>query len=119
MAKVDIFATDNKYNIIYADPPWSYNDKMHGHSFSLEHEYQTMPLQWIKELPIKNICEKDCILFCGRFLRNFPKQYRQWKVGDSNLKQLLSVGLNIQKTESQFPTLENGRWEMLNCVCLV
>ena len=34
---VDIFNTDKKYNIVYADPPWSYNDKMHGHSFSLEH----------------------------------------------------------------------------------
>ena len=22
--KVDIFNTDKKYNIIYADPPWSY-----------------------------------------------------------------------------------------------
>lgn len=39
---VDIYNTDKKYNIIYADPPWSYNDKMHGHSFSLEHEYQTV-----------------------------------------------------------------------------
>lgn len=25
---VDIFNTDKKYNIIYADPPWKYNDKM-------------------------------------------------------------------------------------------
>ncbi len=24
--KVDIFNTTNKYSIIYADPPWSYND---------------------------------------------------------------------------------------------
>ena len=116
--RVDIFNTDKKYNIIYADPPWSYNDKMHGHSFSLENEYPTMPLDWIKELPIENICEKDCILFLWAVLHSCQKQYRQWKVGASNLKQLLSVGLNIQKTESQFPTWENGRWEMLNCVCL-
>ena len=27
MAKVDIFATDKKYNIIYADPPWRYQDR--------------------------------------------------------------------------------------------
>jgi N6-adenosine-specific RNA methylase IME4 len=27
-----------KYFIIYADPPWSYDDKMKGHSFSLDHE---------------------------------------------------------------------------------
>ena len=25
--KVDIYNTDKKYNIIYADPPWSYKDK--------------------------------------------------------------------------------------------
>ena len=25
--KVDIYNTDKKYNIIYADPPWSYGDK--------------------------------------------------------------------------------------------
>ena len=25
--KIDIFNTDKKYNIIYADPPWSYKDK--------------------------------------------------------------------------------------------
>ena len=39
---VDIYNTDKKYNIIYADPPWNYGDKMTGHSFSLEHEYPTM-----------------------------------------------------------------------------
>lgn len=25
--KVDIYNTDKKYNIIYTDPPWAYNDK--------------------------------------------------------------------------------------------
>lgn len=28
--KVDIFNTDKKYNIIYADPPWSYGDKQNS-----------------------------------------------------------------------------------------
>lgn len=27
MAVVDIFTTDKKYNIIYADPPWHFNSK--------------------------------------------------------------------------------------------
>jgi len=52
-----------KYQIIYADPPWSYNDKMSGHSFSLDHEYITQHKNWIQALPIQNICEKDCVLF--------------------------------------------------------
>ena len=52
-----------KYQIIYADPPWSYNDKMSGHSFSLDHEYITQSKDWIKKLQIENILDKNCILF--------------------------------------------------------
>lgn len=52
-----------KYQIIYADPPWSYSDKMSGHSFSLDHEYETQSLEWIKRLPVQDIADKDCVLF--------------------------------------------------------
>ena len=52
-----------KYEIIYADPPWSYNDKMSNHSFSLDHEYETQDINWIKNLPVKDITEKNCCLF--------------------------------------------------------
>ena len=51
-----------KYNIIYADPPWSYNDKMIGHG-GAEGIYKTQDINWIKSLPIKNICAEDCVLF--------------------------------------------------------
>lgn len=47
-----------KYDIIYADPPWSYNDKG-GHNFS----YETQSKQWISQLPVKEIANKDCCLF--------------------------------------------------------
>lgn len=59
--KVDIFNTDKKYNIIYADPPWRYKDKKC--SGACEAHYQTMSVKEICELPIKTICDKDCILF--------------------------------------------------------
>lgn len=54
---------DDRYSVIYADPPWSYNDKMKGHSFSLDHEYQTQDLKWIKRLPVEAIAAPDCALF--------------------------------------------------------
>ena len=54
---------DRKYQIIYADPPWSYNDKMSGHSFSLDHEYETQSIQWISQLPIQQIADRPCCLF--------------------------------------------------------
>ena len=59
---VDIYNTDKKYRVIYADPPWSYNDKMDTHKLggAVKH-YPTMPLQDICELPIK--AEKNSVLF--------------------------------------------------------
>jgi N6-adenosine-specific RNA methylase IME4 len=51
------------YQIIYADPPWQYKDKMAGHSFSLDHEYSTESKQWISKLPVRQIARKDCCLF--------------------------------------------------------
>jgi N6-adenosine-specific RNA methylase IME4 len=53
---------DSYYQLIYADPPWPYKDKMAGHSFSLDHEYITQPLQWIKDLPVQSIAAKDSVL---------------------------------------------------------
>lgn len=59
--KVDIFNTDKKYNIIYADPPWRYADrKCNG---ACEFHYETMKLEDIKNLPVKEIADKDCVLF--------------------------------------------------------
>lgn len=65
---VNIFNTDKKYSIIYADPPWKYNDKMvmkgvHGNIRGAESFYNTMTLEDIKALPVKEISEKNAILF--------------------------------------------------------
>jgi N6-adenosine-specific RNA methylase IME4 len=52
----------NQYQLVLADPPWPFKDQMKGHSFSLDHEYQTQPLEWIKALPVRNITTKDSAL---------------------------------------------------------
>lgn len=58
---VDIFNTDNKYNIIYADPPWRYEDReVPG---GAEQHYQTMTIDEIQKLPVQNISADNCILF--------------------------------------------------------
>lgn len=68
MAYIDIYNTDKKYNIIYADPPWQYNDKMkmrgaHGMIRGAESFYNTMSLEDIKQLPINSISDGNAILF--------------------------------------------------------
>ena len=62
--KVDIYNTDKKYDIIYADPPWSfktYSDK--GKERSAEKHYPTMSKLDIQNLPIQNLANKNYVLF--------------------------------------------------------
>ena len=52
-----------KYEIIYADPPWSYNDALGGNAKMGAMPYDTMTQDEINALPLKEITAKDCILF--------------------------------------------------------
>ena len=67
--KVDIFNTDKKYQVIYADPPWQYNSRMAlgkgANKSSAEDYYNTMSVEEISGLQggIYDISAKDCILF--------------------------------------------------------
>ena len=60
--KVDIFSTENKYRIIYADPPWR-NPKSGTKARNNEKHYPSMPTDKICKLPIESISESNSILF--------------------------------------------------------
>jgi len=47
-----------KYNIIYADPPWRYNDRKCNGACE-----NTMKIEEICNLPIKDIAADNCVLF--------------------------------------------------------
>lgn len=63
--KVDIFNTDKKYNIIYADPPWSYKtwSGKGKKKKTAENHYPCMKKEDIQHLPVQSICADDCVLF--------------------------------------------------------
>ncbi len=55
---------DKKYDIIYADPPWSYSDK--GCNGNAADHYPTMTVEEICKLPVNvagGIASDNCILF--------------------------------------------------------
>lgn len=55
----------DKYQIIYADPPWSfktYSDKGKEKK-SADCHYKCMTIDDIYNLPVSNIADKDCVLF--------------------------------------------------------
>lgn len=60
---------DKKYNVIYADPPWSYTDKRTkvgpkgNKAGSAAQQYPTMTLSDIKALPVQDLAADPCILF--------------------------------------------------------
>lgn len=62
---VDIFTTDKKYDVIYADPPWRFNvwSRETGLGRSADKHYPTMKKQDIEELPINNIAKDNSVLF--------------------------------------------------------
>lgn len=59
--KVDIFNTGKKYEIIYADPPWSYSDK--GCAGAAADQYETMSLPDIEALPVGKLASENAVLF--------------------------------------------------------
>lgn len=62
--KVDIFNTKEKFRVIYSDPAWSYNDKQETPQLGgAAKHYDTMSVSEICSLPVKEISEKDSVLF--------------------------------------------------------
>jgi len=57
---IDIYTTNKKFNIIYADPPWHYWD---GGNKNQSLHYQTMSLTEIMALPVSKIADNNSILF--------------------------------------------------------
>ena len=58
--KVDIYNTDKKYNIIYADPPWHYRTWRDGQGTAEKH-YPTMKIEEIIAMKdtIQKISDKE------------------------------------------------------------
>ena len=54
-----------KYNIIYADPAWSFNNKKTGGGMTsgASSHYDTMSVDQMCKLPIKDIADDNCVLF--------------------------------------------------------
>jgi N6-adenosine-specific RNA methylase IME4 len=61
---------DKKYKVIYADPPWQYKNYNYAQTKDgqkakrgVVKEYNVMDIDDIKQLPINQISDNDCILF--------------------------------------------------------
>jgi N6-adenosine-specific RNA methylase IME4 len=56
-------ALTGKYSVIYADPPWDYGGNTNNAYCDPTIHYPTMPLEKIKDLPVKNCLNEDAVIF--------------------------------------------------------
>lgn len=78
---------DGKYRVIYADPPWKYNDERSGlgssdgasaginrASTAAPDHYPTMTKAELMVLDVKSLAADDCVLFCWATFPLLPMQ---------------------------------------------
>jgi site-specific DNA-methyltransferase (adenine-specific) len=83
-----------KYQIIYADPPWKFGSIRSSKKINGKYQYYkpdtTVGLgqyntvednNWIKQLPIENIADNDCVLFlwfCEQYIQDALDAISAW-----------------------------------------
>lgn len=105
------------YGIIYADPPWSYQQKrLQG---AAEHHYKTMTIESICQLPISKIAAKDSVLFLWATFPLLPEALHVIHAWGFQYKTVAFVWLKQnKKTPSWFYGL--GFWTRGNAeICLL
>lgn len=105
------------YQIIYADPPWRYDQK--GLQGAAERHYSTMNLEDICRLPVEKISAKDCILFLWATFPQLPAALRVISAWGFKYKTVGFLWLKKnRKADSWFFGL--GFWTRGNAeVCLI
>lgn len=58
-----------KYKVVYADPPWKYNDKSLNRG-GAERHYKTANNIELSKIDVQSVCDNDCIIFMWA---TFPK----------------------------------------------
>ena len=110
---------NKKYNIIYADPPWSYKDKSLNRGGAATH-YKTMSDKDIQNLQVQKISAEDSILFMWT---TFPKIFdaeeviKEWGF-TYKTNAFTWVKKNKVSTDTNFWGM--GRWTRSNAeICLL
>ena len=109
-----------KYEVIYADPPWAYRVwSKKGAGRSAENHYPTMQIEDIKALPVQNLAAKNCALFMWV---TFPTIREAFSVLDAWGFTYKTVAFVWVKQNRKTPSLFGGlgNWTRANAeICLL
>ena len=113
-----------KYQIIYADPPWYFNqvkgiyqDSGRPDRFTAD-IYSCMDLSDIKALKVNGIAEKDCALFMWTTDAHLPEALEVIKVWGFKYKSIAFIW--VKRTNGWKLCANIGAWTMKNAeICLI
>lgn len=86
LEKQDLKPTEKKYRIVYADPPWKYGNAMPEYVTEPKDYYLLMDTNEISAMPIKDIVEKDAVLFLWSTSPHLPEALEVVKAWGFNYK---------------------------------
>jgi len=109
---------NKKYKIIYADPPWEYEDKAKAGNRGACCKYSVMSINDLENIPVKDIADNDCILFMWI---TFPMIKESLKLIESWGFEYKTVAfIWIKKTEKGTWFMGMGNWTRANAeICLL
>ena len=106
-----------KYSIIYADPPWRYNQK--GVSGAAEKHYPTMNIEELCALPVAEISASDSVLFLWTTFPQLPSALQLIKAWGFSYKTVGFVWLKKNRKSDSW-LCGMGFWTKGNAeICLL
>ena len=111
-----------KYKIIYADPPWKYNNRANNDTRfkgGAGNHYNLMTMEEIKKLPINNLADENCALFLWVTFPMLNEQIQLCKEWSFEYKTLGFSWIKLNPKNLQ-PFFGVGFYTKSNCeVCLL
>lgn len=102
-----------KYQIIYADPPWEYNDKCHAGQRGVSYKYNTIPVTDVQTLPVAQVANDDALLFLWCPWPQMPEAFKVMEAWGFIYKTIGFLWVKMNKVK---PTLfwGMGNWTRSN-----
>lgn len=97
---------DGLYPIIYADPPWAYDDA--GCNGAAAAHYSTMSTGAIADIPVAQLAAKDAVMFMWATYPKMPDALELIKAWGFTYKSIAFQWLKIYKSGK--PRFGLGRW---------
>lgn len=99
-----------KYKVIYADPPWTYDDKCHSGERGVGYKYDTMTLSDIRGLNVSKYSDDDCVLFLWSTMPMIPEALKVMNAWGFKYKTVAFVWIKTPRGKE--PSIQFSRNEI-------